>query len=251
MDIRFIGTGSGKVSRERFHSSLVISVKDYKLLVDAGDSVARALLYQNISVNSINGILISHLHPDHFSGFASLIVQMQMNDREEPLFVFVHQTLITKIKDFLALSYVFMERMKFPLQFIGFDMGSEISVSPVLSFIPKGNTHLDAYQKYNPELSYISGSFLFKSGNENVYYSGDLGGTDDLFLFDDHKINVFITEAAHVDLESILKVSEKLDPGKIILTHLEAEDIPVLKRNIKSIKNHQILIAEDGLKISV
>ena len=130
-------------------------------------------------------------------------------------------------------------------------MGSEISVSPVLSFIPKGNTHLDAYQKYNPELSYISGSFLFKSGNENVYYSGDLGGTDDLFLFDDHKINVFITEAAHVDLESILKVSEKLDPGKIILTHLEAEDIPVLKRNIKSIKNHQILIAEDGLKISV
>jgi ribonuclease BN (tRNA processing enzyme) len=229
----------------------VISVKDYKLLVDAGDSIARALLHQNISVNSINGILISHLHPDHFSGFASLIVQMQMNDRAEPLFVFVHQTLITKVKEFLTLSYIFMERMKFPLQFIGFDTEAEISVSPILSFISRENTHLNEYQKYNPELSYISESFLFKSGEEAVYYSGDLGSSNDLFLFDDHKINVFITEAAHVDLESILKVSEKLNPGRIILTHLETEDIPVLKRNIRSIKNHKILMAEDGLKISV
>ena len=251
MDIRFIGTGSGKVARERFHSSLVISVKNYKLLVDAGDSVARALLCQNISVNSINGILISHLHPDHFSGFASLIVQMQMNDREEPLFVFVHQTLITKIKDFLALSYIFMERMKFPLQLVGFDMESENSVSPLLSFIPRGNTHLDEYQKYNPELNYISGSFLFKSGDGIVYYSGDLGSSEDLFMFDDYKINVFITEAAHVNLENILEVSEKLNPGKIILTHLEPENISALKRNIKSLNNPNIMIAEDGLKISV
>ena len=251
MDITFIGTGSGRASPLRFHSSLMISVPGYNLLVDTGDSIARALLARNISYNSINGILISHLHPDHFSGFASLIVQMQMSDRKEPLYVFIHNTLVKKIKDFLALSYIFMERMKFPLNFTGFDMEKEISVFPDLSFISRQNTHLDEYKKYDATLSYISGSFLFRSGNKNVYYTGDIGSSEDLFLFKESRINVFITEAAHVEPDSILALSEKLKPGTIYLTHLEEEDILHIKEILDKAGNPEIIMAEEGLQISV
>lgn len=251
MNITFIGTGSGKVSAGRFHSSLMISVPGYNLLVDTGDSIARALLARNISCNSVDGILITHLHPDHFSGFASLIVQMQMNDRKEPLTVFVHHTLVEKVKDFLTLSYIFMERMKFPLHFEAFDIKTEISVSPKLSFISKQNTHLDDYKKYDARLSFVSGSFLFKSENKNVYYSGDIGSSGDLFLFEEYRTDVFITEAAHVDLDSILSVSKKLNPAKIYLTHLEEKDIPLIKGVLDKAENRKIFIAEEGLQISV
>lgn len=251
MNITFIGTGSGKASPRRFHSSLMISVPGYSLLVDTGDSISRALLVRNIPYNSINGILISHLHPDHFSGFASLIVQMQMNNRKEPLYVFIHHTLIEKIKDFLALSYIFTERMKFPIHFAGFDMDKEISVFPDLSFITRQNTHLDEYKKYDTALSYVSGSFLFKSVNKNVYYSGDIGSSADLFLFKESRVNIFITEAAHVDLDSILAIPEKLNPEKIYLTHLEEEDFPYIKGFLGKEGNHKIFIAQEGLQISV
>lgn len=251
MNITFIGTGSGKVSPGRFHSSLMISVSGYNLLVDTGDSIARALLARKISCNSISGILISHLHPDHFSGFASLIVQMQMNDRKEPLYVFIHHTLVNKIKDFLKLSYIFMERMKFPLHFVGFDIGNDISVFQELSFISKQNSHLDEYKKYDTKLSYVSGSFLFKSGNKNVYYSGDIGSPRDLFLFEEYKVDIFITEAAHIDLDSILTVSKKLNPGRIYLTHVEEADLPYIKGFIDKTGNDKIYIAGEGSQIGV
>ena len=73
MKIKFVGTSSGKASLNRFHSSLLLSSENYNLLVDAGDGISRALLVNGINFNSINGIIFTHLHPDHFSGLPALI----------------------------------------------------------------------------------------------------------------------------------------------------------------------------------
>lgn len=251
MNIRFIGTGSGRITPDRFHSSVMISVSEYNLLVDTGDSISRALISQNIPYHSIHGILISHLHPDHFSGFASLIVQMQMFDRKEPLYVFIHNTLIGKLKDFLTLSYIFTERMNFPVYVMGFDFDSETMITPELTFLSKKNSHLKEYEKYNSTLSYACSSFLFRSKGKYVFYSGDIGSPDDLFLFQGNKIDIFITETAHISAESILSVWEKLKPGKVILTHINNEDIDGLRMNLEKPFKEFIIIAEDGFTISV
>jgi ribonuclease BN (tRNA processing enzyme) len=229
----------------------MISNLKYNLLVDAGDSVSRAILSQNISYNSINGILISHLHPDHYSGFAALILQMKMNKRKKPLFIFVHHTLVKTLKDFLAGSYIFMERMDFPVHFKGFNFENKILITPGLTCISKKNTHLDEYQRYDPSLSYACGSFLFKSANKKVFYSGDIGSPDDLYLFKDDKIDIYITETAHVTFSNILSMSEALRPGKIVLTHLSDEDISSIKENLMNTKNDSIIMAEDGLILGV
>ncbi|MCU0415336.1 MAG: MBL fold metallo-hydrolase, partial [Ignavibacteriaceae bacterium] len=81
MKITFIGTSSGKVSLTRFHSSLVISSEKYNLLVDAGDGISRAIISNGINFKKINGVLFTHLHPDHFSGLPALIVQMKMMNK--------------------------------------------------------------------------------------------------------------------------------------------------------------------------
>jgi len=249
LKITFIGTGSGKASLNRFHSSLLISAGGYNLLVDAGDSISRALLSRDLSCNSINGILISHLHPDHSGGFAALIVQMKMNNRKEPLEIFVHHTLIGTLKNFLSFSYIFAERMGFPIHFAGFNFDDGIQISGELYFIAKKNSHLEEYEVYDPSLSYASASFLFKSGDNIVCYSGDLGSPDDLYLFKDYKADIFITEAAHVSYENILEMTIKLKPGKVILTHLAEDGIPGI--NPASIINDSMIIARDGLIVSV
>lgn len=120
-----------------------------------------------------------------------------------------------------------------------------------LSFSSRQNTHLKEYEKYDSSLSYASGSFLFKSGNKNIYYSGDIGSADDLFLFEKEKIDLLITEVTHTSFEEILRVSEQLKPGKILLTHLNSEEISKLQSGIKSSGNNNIIIAEDGSLFSI
>lgn len=250
LNIKFIGTGSGKTSLKRFHSSVIFSDSDYNLLVDAGDGISKALLVQNIPYNSINGILFTHLHPDHFSGFASLIVQMKMSKRKEPLSVFVHHTLVKTLMDFLHSSYIFKDRLDFSFEYKGFDFGKEISVYSGLSFISRQNTHFREHERIDPSLSYACGSFIFKTGSKNIYYSGDVGSADDLFLFKDFRINILITESTHVNINEILNISDKLNPDKIVLTHLGDEDLSGSISKIKKIKD-DLLIAEDGLILSV
>ena len=67
-ELKFIGTGSGKTSLNRFHSSFFIKTSNYNLLIDAGDGESKALLSQGIDFNTIDGILFTHLHPDHYTG---------------------------------------------------------------------------------------------------------------------------------------------------------------------------------------
>ncbi len=251
MNLLFTGTGSGKTSLKRYHSSLVISVHDFSLLVDAGDSVSRALLSEGIRYNSIDGVVITHLHPDHFSGFTSLIVQMKMGGRTEPLSIYIHHTLVNILKNFLSSSYVFLERLGFPVNITGFDFDTEIWVSDELVFIARRNTHLDEYEKHDPTISIASCSLLFSSSDNNVFYSGDLGSENDLYIFKDHAADLYITEAAHVSIEGILEMIKKINPGKVILTHIADEDLPWIRKKIVELEENRIIIAEDGMNLSV
>jgi ribonuclease Z len=115
--IVFIGTSSGKTSLKRFHSSLLIQSRSFNLLIDCGDGVSKALLSQGISYELIDGILFSHLHPDHSAGFASLIVQMKQQKRKKNLKIFCHKNLAETLRMFLYHSFVFTERSSFELEY--------------------------------------------------------------------------------------------------------------------------------------
>ena len=194
MEIKFIGTGSGKTSLKRFHSSFIILSQNFNLLVDAGDGISKALLKAKISVDQIDGILFSHLHPDHFSGFAGLIVQMKLISRKNPLMVFVHEKLSDIAQNFLYTSYLFKERMDFEIRYEEFKHEEKVEINEDINFLSKQNSHLDQYVKYDKEkrLNFICSSFLFELKNKNVVYTGDIGSSNDLYLFEDRKIQTMI-----------------------------------------------------------
>ena len=124
--IVFIGTSSGKTSLKRFHSSLLIKSPLFNLLIDCGDGTSKALLSQSISLDIIDGILFSHLHPDHSAGFPSLIVQMKQLKRTKTLKVFCHKNLTETLKMFLYQSFVFTERSSFELDYCEFEHDEKV-----------------------------------------------------------------------------------------------------------------------------
>ncbi|MHB1688010.1 MAG: MBL fold metallo-hydrolase [Ignavibacteriaceae bacterium] len=249
MKIIFVGTASGKTSLKRNHSSILISTQNYNLLVDVGDGISKALLALNIPFNTIDGILLTHLHADHYSGLASLIVQMKMNKRKERLDIFVYQDIAVVIKNFLYQSYLFEEKLNFELNFILLEEDISYLVNENFNLKFRQNSHLDEYRQYDhlQKLKFPCGSFLFTVSDKNIFYSGDVGREKDLHLFDDFKLHFAISEITHVEIEDVIKFFHLTKPGKLFLTHIGDEVDPT--NLIPLSDKEKIISAYDGLTV--
>lgn len=254
MNIKFLGTGSGVTLLNRFHSSFLITSSNYNLLVDCGDGISKAILSQNIEYNSIDSILISHFHADHYTGLPSLLTQMKIDKRKKKLTIYVHSSDKDFLEEFILHSYLFKERMTFDLKIIPFSEENEIIINNEFKFVSKINSHLDKYKKHDKEnkLSFTSLSFLFKDDENSCIYTGDIGSEKDLFLFN-QKVDWFISEVTHIKIESLLEVSKKLHPQKIVLTHIADDFENSIKNYLESLPNHlksTFIQAYDGLELN-
>lgn len=255
-EIIFIGTGSGKTTLSRNHSSFLISGGKQNILVDSGDGISKALLTQSVSVNAISGVLISHLHPDHYTGLPSLIVQMKMHNRTKPLEIFIHSSLVSVIDQFLYRSYLFKERMGFELVYSPFELNKELIVSDNFSILARQNSHLDEYEGLDikEKLSFVCCSFLFSDGERKIFYTGDIGSKEDMLLFEDHKTDVIISELTHISLEDLLSSLTGYEADKIIVTHLSEETekkFLQLSKNFTEEHRSSIIMAYDGLTVQL
>jgi ribonuclease BN (tRNA processing enzyme) len=250
--IIFIGTGSGKASLNRFHSSFLINHPNFLLLVDAGDSVSRALLNSEIDLNSIDGIIISHFHPDHICGLPSLLVQMKMTKRINPLKIFLHKSLFEDLRRLLIKTYVFPERLNFEIEYIKYDYGIDFEVNKKFEIKAIENSHLSKYEYFvkTEKISLASSSFIFNVEGKKIFYSGDIGNENDFNLLEEPKIDIFISETTHLEPELIVKTAEGYKSEIVIFTHISEE----LELKIsKFVQNHTgkpaILEVFDGMQL--
>lgn len=223
MDITFTGTGSGKVSLQRDFSSLIFTAGGYNLLVDAGDGISKTLLKQSIPYNSIDGVLITHFHPDHFTGLPTLIIQMKMSRREKPLDIFIDEQLVKNLQMFLEISYVFSERMDFDLKIKPLKPEVYQVINTSMSILARQNSHLAKYEYLTSfkNIPVSSLGVLIVSENKKVFYTGDCSNESDLYLFSDHLMNIVIAEGSHIKPEVIKEFALNHRIPMVYLTHLD------------------------------
>ena len=253
MQITFIGTGSGKTSLARYHSSITIQFNNHLMLIDAGDGVSRALLNHGINPLSVDFILISHFHPDHVGGISSLLNQMHILKREKPLIIYVHKNLNETLYSLLTGCLIFPEKLNFNLGVKLFDSEEEITVTEEMNFTSKQNRHVaNKYEiNYVPAHNFISSSFKIQLNDFKIIYTSDVGGPEDLYLFSDKNIDLLIAETTHISPDDISEAVNKLSPGLTYLTHIDETDETVLADFAASNDIPKIALAYDGLRISI
>jgi ribonuclease BN (tRNA processing enzyme) len=74
MEFRFIGSGDAFGSGGRFNTCFLVTAAGGRFLIDCGASSLVALKQAAIDPASIDAILISHLHGDHFGGLPFLLL---------------------------------------------------------------------------------------------------------------------------------------------------------------------------------
>lgn len=88
MEIWTVGTSSAVPSRKRGLPANLVNYKGERILFDCGEGTQRELMKEKLGMMKISRIFISHWHADHFSGLLGLIQTMEMEGRQEPLYIY-------------------------------------------------------------------------------------------------------------------------------------------------------------------
>jgi ribonuclease Z len=100
MDLIFLGTSSGTPTKTRNVSGVAVRRTNAKswFLVDCGEGTQHQVLRTPLSLKSLKGIFITHVHGDHCYGLPGLLASATLAGRTEPL----HIVGPAEIADFLG-----------------------------------------------------------------------------------------------------------------------------------------------------
>ena len=86
MELTFLGSGDAFGSGGRLQTCILVDAQESKFLMDCGATVMPAMRRNGVDPNSIDLILLSHLHGDHFGGIPFFILDAQLiSKRTQPL----------------------------------------------------------------------------------------------------------------------------------------------------------------------
>src|SRR5919199_3572397 len=84
--LQFLGSGDAFGSGGRLQTCIYVDAGSDRFLVDCGASSMIALRHWHVSPTSVNTILLTHLHGDHFGGLPFLLLDAQLvSRRTKPL----------------------------------------------------------------------------------------------------------------------------------------------------------------------
>ncbi|MGH6967896.1 MAG: MBL fold metallo-hydrolase [Stellaceae bacterium] len=88
MELTFIGSGDAFGSGGRFNTCFLVRGAGCRFLIDCGATTLVALKRAAIDLNALDGVVLTHLHGDHFGGLPFLLLDAQlMSKRTRPIFI--------------------------------------------------------------------------------------------------------------------------------------------------------------------
>ena len=85
IDLTLLGCGGGMLMPNRFLSSLLISYRGRKILVDCGEGTQVSMRIDNSGFKTIDVICITHIHGDHIVGLPGLLGTIGNSGRTEDI----------------------------------------------------------------------------------------------------------------------------------------------------------------------
>jgi ribonuclease Z len=86
--LHLLGTGAALSDAERTTTMLAFEGEGSVLVVDCGGDVVQRLLVAGLDLDRIEGMIVTHEHPDHVSGFPLFMEKIWLAGRRRPIAVY-------------------------------------------------------------------------------------------------------------------------------------------------------------------
>ena len=244
MLVRFLGSGDAFGSGGRFQTCILVQTPETTFLLDCGASSLVAMRHFGVAPASIDAILLTHLHGDHFGGVPFFLLDAQyISLRRRPLLVAgppgtqarlnaAQQLLFPGASDFVP---------SFGLTIQELPAETATALGPV-TVRPYPANHLAGDPAY---------SLRVTTSGKTVTYTGDTAWTEALIPAA-QGADLFITECNayekripyHLDYRTYEQQRAKLSPKRTVITHMGA-DMLAASPNLAG------EFAEDGYRIEL
>ncbi len=243
MRLTVVGSGDAFGSGGRSNTCFWLETAKGMLAVDFGASALPALKALKLDLNLLDGILLSHLHGDHFGGLPLLLLDLQyLNRRERPLTIAgppgTRARLETAMETFFPKSTGTTWRFPWSVEEIAVSVATDVLGHSLL-------TTEVIHQSGAP-----STALRLSDGEKTFAYSGDTEWTDallpiaanaDLFICECYAYAGKMT--GHLSWEILQPKISALNAKRLMVTHMN----PTVLAKLTELKSAGVLIADDGL----
>jgi ribonuclease BN (tRNA processing enzyme) len=223
VSVRFVGSGDSFGSGGRFQTCILVDGPQSRFAIDFGTSSLIALAQQGIEHNSIDAIVLTHLHGDHCGGVPFLLVDAMLSaKRTRPLVIAGPLDLERRMDEIREALFPGSRVMapKFPLTWIAMTPGQPYHVLDLV-VTPQRARHT---AETNPT------ALRVEVGGKVVAYTGDTEWTDDVAKVASGA-DLFIAESYyyekpvkwHLNYPAIAARRGTLGAKRVILTHMSRE----------------------------
>jgi ribonuclease BN (tRNA processing enzyme) len=247
MRLTIVGCGDAFGSGGRFNTCFHLEAADKKFLIDCGASTHVALNARGIDANTIDAIILSHLHGDHFGGIPFLLLQAQfLNPRERPLLIAGPPGATERITALVEACFprASQNKWRFPWSVTEIPVGAPTDVLG-LNVVTTEVIHFSGAP---------STALRISDGKQIISYSGDTQWTDALLPIA-NGADLFVVECydydrelpAHMNWTTIKRRLADFKARRVMLTHMN----PTMLAKVAEAKALGVLVAEDGLVLDL
>ncbi len=244
IDVVFLGTGDAFAAGGRYQSACLIRGPESSLLLDCGPTALASLKRYAMPIESIDSIVISHLHGDHFAGLPFLLLEyLYIQPRSRSLGIVGPPGVESTVTLLYNTFYPDTASQPHPYAF-------EFTEAKPDEPFSIGRYRIHPFRVIHQEQPLSLGYEIFVD-DRKIVYTGDTGWTEALVAHSQNA-DLLICEcsyyetrlATHLDYARIMENLARFGSKRIVLTHLGEE---VLRRR----KELDLELAYDGLTVTL
>lgn len=243
VNVRFLGSGDSFGSGARHQACILVEGTGYRLLLDCGATSLVALRAAEVEPRSLDAVLISHFHGDHFGGVPFLILDQQFAKRDRPLTIAGPAGIEARVRGLFDALYpgsAATAHAAVDVRYV------ELGTTPVVignaSAVALPVAHLPTTDPHGLRVSLDGRTIAYSGDSEWCDALVQVADDADLFICECYSFNKRIPK--HLDHATLVANRHLLTSRRIVLTHLGPDALANLDA-------FQFTVASDGFELSL